>query len=445
MRLHPWRCRRMALVVFAAASVASAQARDLIVHAGHLIDGLSPVALGASSIIIKDDRIESVQPGFVQRKGYEVIDLSRDTVLPGLIDLHTHLSLGAMAPNPLVSKLTFSRVDRALFSVRGVRATLEAGFTSVRDVGGVGGIDIALKRAIENHEIEGPRMWVAGPILSPTGGHSDARNGLDPELSDPQWDTYVADGVDEFVKAVRRNKRDGADLIKIADSGGTGSIGDSPKFTVMSEAEIRAVVDAAHHLGMKVAVHAQNKEAVDLAVRSGVDSIEHGAGADAESYRLMKEHGTYLVPTMLIAAKLQEAIRLHPDTLNHGTAEKVLSIIGRKRERTCEAYKAGIKIGFGTDVVVDYGTGGLPSSPSGKNINAQEFALLVAACMTPMDAIFAATRNAADLIGSNDIGAVRAGRYADLVAVANDPLGDITELERPVFVMKGGEIFRHPQ
>jgi imidazolonepropionase-like amidohydrolase len=420
-----------------------APAGEVIVHAGHLIDGVVAQRRDAMSIVIQDDKIVGVQAGYIKHPGAQVIDLTHATVLPGLIDMHTHLTLSLMGPNPLISRLTHSDLDRVLFATKPAKAALDAGFTSVRDVGAFGLTDVALKRAIDAGTVPGPRMWVATYILSTTGGHSDEESGLDPALQDEDWAHSVADSPEAFVAAVRYNKRMGADLIKIATSGGTASIGDSPQATVMTDAEVKAVVETAHALGMRVAVHAQNKQAVDLAVRNGVDSIEHGAGADADSYALMKEHGTYLTPTMLIAAQLVEQIHERPEMLNSGSALKVLSLVGRKRERTCEAYQAGVKLAFGTDVRVEYGPNALRSAPAGKNVNAQEFRLLVDACLPPMEAIFTATRNAADLLGAADkVGSVQPGRFADLVAVSGDPLADITELERVKFVMKGGAVFR---
>ena len=420
----------------------AAQARDIAVLAGTLIDGVSREPQHNVTIVIHDDRIVSVLPGFQPAPGVEIIDLKNATVLPGLINLHAHLTNSKMDATAVGSRFFYNDLDRVLFATLGAKAALQAGFTSVRNVGAEGGTDVALKRAIERGTVVGPRMWVSREILGPTGGHSDGANGIDDAVTDPSWEDGVADGPGGFVAAVRRHHRDGADLIKIATSGGTGSVGDSPRNKVMTDAEIAAVVDSAHSLGMKVAVHAQNKAAVDAAVTAGVDSIEHGAGADGGSYQLMKKHGTYLVPTMLVAAQLQEAIRIRPQSLNPGTAEKVLAIIGNKRQRTCDAYRAGVKLGFGTDTPVLYGPNALPSAPSGKDVSAKEFKLLTDACLTPMDAILSATSNAADLIGSDQIGAVQPKRYADLIAVDGDPLTDITELERVSFVMKGGDVVR---
>jgi imidazolonepropionase-like amidohydrolase len=268
--------------------------------------------------------------------------------------------------------------------------------------------------------------------LSPTGGHADPSNGLDPDLSHPHWGDMVVDSPFEARKAVRLLRKNGADLIKIMPSGGVLSIGDNPEEQLMDDDEIAAVVQEAHALGMKVAAHAHGKKAIDSAVRLGVDSIEHGSFADAQSYALMKAHGTYLVPTLLVAATVSELARTHPEQLPPSSAAKALQVAPRTLQNLHGAYAAGVKIAFGTDESF---------APHGQN--AREFALMVKAGMSPMDAIIAATGSAADLIGdTQDIGSVQAGRYADIVAVSGDPLKDITELERIQFVMKGGVVYK---
>ena len=292
---------------------------------------------------------------------------------------------------------------------------------------------IALKKAVNAGLVEGPRMWVSGEPISPTGGHGDPANGLDPELSHPHWDDSLVDSPEEARKAVRRLKREGVDLIKILPSGGVMSIGDDPSLQLMADDEIKAVVDTAHALHMKVAAHAHGTQAIDHAIMLGVDSIEHGSYANAGSYALFKAHGTYLVPTMLVGAKVYERARTHPEELNPSTAEKALVIGPLLQKNLHDAYASGVKIAFGTD------TFGL--SQHGEN--AHEFAIMVRAGMTPMDAIWAATHNAADLIGDlADIGSVAPGRYADIMAVDGDPLKDITTLEHAKFVMKGGKVVK---
>lgn len=411
---------------------APALAGDLVIHAGRLIDGVSKAPRSQVSILIHDDRIVSVQPGFVSPPGAQVIDLSNATVLPGLIDCHDHITSIFDGGNPVAEAVTRTDFDDAFAAVPSARATLEAGFTSIRDVGADPYVVIALKRAIQKGEVEGPRMWVAGPPLGPTGGHSDPANGLDPELSHAHWSDWIVDSPEAGRRAVRKLKAMGVDLIKIMPSGGVLSIGDNPDEQLMADDEIKAVVDAAHALGLKVAAHAHGKTAIDHAIALGVDSIEHGSYADAQSYALFKQHGTYLVPTLLVADTVVRIARTHPEQFNPSSAEKAMIVAPRTLKNLGDAYRAGVKIAFGTDQgVAPHGT------------NAREFALMVKAGMTPMDAIIAATGSAADLIGDTaDIGSVQPGRYADIVAVSGDPLQDITELERMQFVMKGGVVIK---
>ena len=420
------------LGVLALCGASASFAKDVVIHAGHLIDGVSKVPREHVSILIHDDRITGVQDGFTTPAGAEVIDLSNATVLPGLIDCHDHVTMQSDGGNPVAEAVTGSSLDEVLKATLYARRTLEAGFTSIRNVAAFNGTDIALKRAINKGFVAGPRMWVSGMALSPTGGHGDLSDGLDPELIHPHWTDTVIDSPMEARKAVRLLRKNGADLIKIMPSGGVLSIGDNPEEQLMDDDEITAVVQAAHALGMKVAAHAHGKKAIDSAVRLGVDSIEHGSYGDAETYRLMKEHGTYLVPTLLVAATVSDLARTHPEQLPPSSAAKALQVAPRTLQNLHGAYTAGVKIAFGTDEGI---------APHGQN--AREFALMVKAGMTPMDAILAATGNAADLIGAKqDIGSVQTGRFADIVAVAGNPLTDITELERVQFVMKGGEVYK---
>jgi imidazolonepropionase-like amidohydrolase len=410
----------------------SAPAKDIVIHAGRLIDGVTKAERAQVSILIHDDRIVSVEPGFVAKDGAETIDLSNETVLPGLIDCHDHITSYFDGGNPIAEAVTRTSYDEAFHSVGNARSTLLAGFTTIRDVGADPGVVIALKKAVAQGEIEGPRMFVAGPPLGPTGGHSDPSNGFDPELSHAGWADWIVDSPEAGRRIVRKLHQMGADLIKIMPSGGVLSIADDPNRQLMADDEIKAVVDTAHSLGMKVAAHAHGKLAIDRAVEIGVDSIEHGSFADKDSYALMKKHGTYLVPTMLIAQTVVDIAKTHPEQLNPSSAAKALAVAPRIRDNLGAAYRAGVKIAFGTDQgLAPHGT------------NAKEFALMVGAGMSPIDAIWAATHNAADLIGdSKDIGSIQPGRYADIVAVSGDPLKDVTELERVRFVMKAGTVYK---
>jgi imidazolonepropionase-like amidohydrolase len=402
----------------------------IIVHAAHMLDGVSSTMSGPVTVTITNGRITAVAQGTSSAPGAEVIELGDQTLMPGLIDVHKHMgSSPSLGMNPFQSRLTVSELETAIGSAAMARKILLEGFTTVRNVGSADGVDLALKRDIDRGWIPGPRIVVSLEPLSVTGGHSDPRNGIDPAWTSRNWGGSVADGPEEFAKAVREHRRRGAEVIKIMPSGGVLSIGDDPKVQTMTDAEIKSAIDTAHNLGLKVAAHAHGKAAIDSAVRNGVDSIEHGTYADAESFRLMKEHGTYLVPTLLVADQVHELALHHPEQLNPSAAQKALEVTPLIKGMLGAAYKAGVKIAFGTD--------------TSRGANAHEFALLVSAGMTPADALFAATRNAADLLSmTGSAGCLRAGCFADMIAVNGNPLDDITTMEHVQWVMKGGTIYK---
>jgi len=412
-----------------AAARAAAPASDIVIHAGRLIDGTGAAPRREVSILIHDDRITGVENGYVTPAGARVVDLSQRTVLPGFIDCHVHVS--AKLPsrtNATEDWLTHSDLDRAFDAALYARQMLLQGFTSVRDVGG-GDETVALRNAIEEGKIEGPRMWVSLEPLGPTAGHGDRRSGLDAALTHPGWDLGLVDSPDEARLRVREHKRRGASLIKIMPSGGIASTGDDPRQQLMTNEEMRSVVETAHSLGLKVAAHIYPAGTIENAVRAGVDSIEHGSFATAETFALMKAHGTYLVPTLSVFEVFYVAARDHPELLTPGTAPKELANDLLPKRNLPLAVKSGVKIAFGTDL--------------GEGDHLQEFGLMTANGMGVAQAILAATGNAAELLGAADrIGSVQKGRFADLVALDGDPLQDAAALQRVVFVMKGGAVYR---
>ncbi|HEX3849137.1 MAG TPA: amidohydrolase family protein [Steroidobacteraceae bacterium] len=420
---------RFAVTLVGAFCVHAAPARDWVIHAGVLIDGSGAAPRRNVSIVIHDDKIASVEDGFRGPAGAEVIDLSHSTVLPGFIDCHVHIS--AMLPsrtNSTQYEMTHSDIDRAFDAQVFVRQMLQQGFTSARDVGG-GDETVAVREAIDAGKIPGPRLMVSLEPLGPTGGHGDPRSGIDPALSHPGWDNGIVDTPEQARLRVREHRRRGADVIKIMPSGGIASTGDDPRQQLMTNDEMRVAVETAHSLGMKVAAHIYPAGAIENAVRAGVDSVEHGSFATAQTFALMKAHGTYLVPTLSVYDVFYTAAREHPELLTPGTAAKELANDLLPKKNLPLAVQSGVKIAYGTDL--------------GEGDHSLEFALLTANGMKPMDAILAATRNAADLLGRSDqVGSIQAGRFADLVAVDADPLAQPESLRHAAFVMKGGLVYR---
>ncbi len=415
--------------VVAMVAAAQASAKDMVIHAGRLLDGVSDTARSNVSIVIKDDRITAVQDGFVTPPGAEVIDLKTSTVLPGFIDVHNHVTGGGSKDR------LRSMVENAAFqSVWNVRTILNAGFTSVRDVGGNTELSVALRNAINAGTIPGPRLTVAGAALGPTGGHGDPKNHIDPRWDrKDDWQLGVVDGTVDAIRTVRELHKRGANVIKIMSSGGVASPGDDPNLQLLRDDELKAIVETAHSLGMKVASHAHGKPGIDAAVRAGVDSIEHGTYSDAETYKLMKERGTFMVPTLFAGQEIYEVATKTPEKLPPTVADKAIAVTPTMRLNAANAYKAGVKMALGTDQ--------LGWRPHGQN--ALELQYLVAAGIKPIDAIRMGTGNAAELLGQTDsVGSVRPGRYADIIAVAGDPVADITEMQRVQFVMKGGKVYK---
>jgi imidazolonepropionase-like amidohydrolase len=399
--------------------------KTVVIRAGRLLDVRTGKALANQVIIIQDDKIASVGSGTQIPAGSQVIDLSSATVLPGLIDAHTHIT---MTTNFGYSRLGISIPREALNGARNARVTLDAGFTTIRNVGASGFTDVALRDAINAGDVPGPRMLVSGPALSITGGHCDDN------LLPFEWHAQ-SDGVADGVEAVQHKTREiikyGADLIKICATGGVLSHGDNPQASQYTLDEMKAIVADAHRLGRKVAAHAHGAQGIRWASEAGVDSIEHGSYIDDAAIAEMKKNGTYLVPTLYLADWFlanAERIGTPPELIG-----KAREVMPAARKNVARAFAAGVKVGFGTDAAV---------YPHG--LNAHEFAVMVKLGLTPLQAIQAATINDADLLGWSDkVGTLEPGKWADVVAVDGDPLADVTTLERVKFVMKGGEIIRN--
>src|ERR1700735_542519 len=401
--------------------------RHVVVHAGHLIEVKTGRLLADQTLVIEDGRIvsrgtaaESKIPADAVR-----IDLPNATLLPGLIDAHTHLT---MEPRFGYDQLAISVPRQALIGAKNARVTLLAGFTTVRNVGASGFTDVALRDAINAGDVPAPRMLLSGPALSITGGHCD--NNLLPFEYHAVGDG-VADGIAAVQHKVRENIKYGSDLIKVCATGGVLSKGDDPQASQYTLEEMKAIVADAHRLGRKVAAHAHGAQGILWASEAGVDSIEHGSYIDDAGIAEMKKNGTYLVPTLYLGDWFMEnAERNHvPDFL----LGKAKAVMPAARKNIAHAFASGVKVAFGTDAAV---------YPHG--LNAHEFAVMVKLGLTPLQAIQAATVNAAALLGwPGKVGSLEPGAWADIVAVDGNPLQDVTTLERVKFVMKGGDVVRN--
>lgn len=397
----------------------------VLIKAGRLIDVRTGRVLTDQAIVIEGDRIKQVGPAQSVQvpAGARVIDLSNATVLPGLIDCHTHLTSDPGQNG--YEALGISVPREALYGAKNAKLTLEAGFTTVRNVGANGYSDIALRDAINAGDVPGPRIDASGPPIGVTGGHCD-ESLLAPEFN--HKGDGVADGVPALLQKTREIAKYGADCIKICASGGVLSKGDSPEALQFSDDEIRAVVMEAHRLGRKVAAHAHGAAGIKQAVLAGVDSIEHASFIDDEAIRLMKEKGVYLVPTLYLGdwfIENYQRLRV-PEFM----VEKAKVVMPAARQNIARAFKAGIRVAFGTDAAV---------YPHG--LNGREFAVMVKLGVTPLQSIQAATINAAELLGWADrVGSIEPGRFADIIAVNRDPTLDVSVLEHVAFVMKGGKI-----
>ena len=415
------------LVGFCALLLSGGVSAGLIIHAGKLFDAAVGEVLEAATIVVEGDRIQSVEVGYA---GTPDIDLTGAFVMPGWIDMHVHIA-SQQSPNRFLEHFTLDPADSALRAVPYAEHTLMAGFTTVRDLGTAHGLAQSIRRAVAEGRIPGPRIFTAGKSLATTGGHADPSNGVNRELrGDPGPAEGVVNGLDDAYKGVRARYKEGADLIKITATGGVLSqakSGQNPQFT---EAEIAAIVAAAEDYGFRVAAHAHGTEGMRRAVAAGVHSIEHGTYMSDEVMELMKNRGTWYVPTISAGMFVGEKAKID-GYFSEVVRPKAAAIGPVIADTFARAYRAGVKIAFGTDTGV---------SPHGENW--KEFIHMVEGGMPVMEAIQSATRSAAELLNEwDDLGSIEAGKYADIVAVPGDPREDVEEFGRVHFVMKGGKVY----
>jgi imidazolonepropionase-like amidohydrolase len=431
---------RLVLALLAlAASTAIAQTADTVtlVHAGHLLDRPGQQPRGAATVIVRNGRIDAIRDGFAAPEGYPgatVVDLRDRYVLPGLIDCHVHLESDHAGQEGLVESLTSSDAYFAYQALANARKTLDAGFTTVRNLGDDRGVTLALRDAIAAGTVAGPRIIDAGTGISTTAGHGDRTLSLAPDIAEHVSEANLCDGPESCRRAVREQVRRGVDVIKIMTTGGVNSRIGAGVGRQMFDDEAQALIETAHLYGKKVAVHAHGVDGINLALKHGANSIEHGTLLDEESVKLFLKSGAYYVPTLSTVNGYLERLAKDPNAYPPEVRAKIdwrIQITGKALEL---AYPRGVKIAFGTDAGV---------SKHGRN--ADEFELMVKHGMPAAAAIKAATLNAADLLGiTAEAGSIEPGKRADMIAVAGDPLSDVTVLKRVQFVMKDGVVHKRP-
>lgn len=405
-------------------------AQRTVLHCGKLIDVKDKKVLENVSVIVEGNKITEIRNGFVT-EGAKVIDLKGKYVMPGLMDMHVHME-SETKKGAVADRFTMNLQDIAFESIKYADATLMAGFTTVRDLGG-SGVNVSLRNAIHKGTVVGPRIFTAGKSIATTGGHADPTNGYRKNLmGDPGPGEGVINGVDDARKAVRQRYKDGSDLIKITATGGVLSQAKDASGAQFTEEEIKTIVETAKDYGFKVAAHAHGAEGMKRAIRAGVTSIEHGTFMDDEAIALFKKHGTWFVPT-IIAGKSTADSAKNPGYYSDIVTPKALAVGPKIQATFTRAYKAGVKIAFGTDAGVFM---------HGKN--GKEFFYMVEGGMPAMEAIRSATVSAAELLGMSDaLGTIERGKIADIIAVDDDPLKDISVMEKVTFVMKDGVVYKN--
>ncbi|WP_436515122.1 amidohydrolase family protein [Ekhidna sp. To15] len=424
--------KKLTLILLSLALSVSVFAQRTIIHAGSVIDGVSKKVAKERSLVVEGNKITAIENGYIAAEtGDVVIDLKNHTVMPGWIDLHVHIE-GETSPDRYIRVFTDNPADKAFLSVDIAKRTLMAGFTTVRDVGG-SGVNVSLRNAIAKGIIDGPRIFTSEKGISITGGHGDPTNGYRSDLmGDPGPESGVVNGVDDARKAVRQRYKNGADLIKITATGGVLSVAKDGQGAHFQEVEIKAIVETAADLGFHVAAHAHGDEGMRRAVANGVKTIEHGTYMSDATMELMIEKDAYLVPTITAGMEVAENAK-KPGYYPKVVAKKA-RVIGPLIQGTfAKAYKKGVPIAFGTDAgVFKHGE------------NAREFTYMVEAGMPAIEAIICATSNNAALLGMGDqLGSLKSGYLADIVAVSGNPLEDIEVMKDVKFVMKEGKIYKN--
>lgn len=407
-------------------------AQQTILHCGKLIDVKNKKVLESVSVIIEGNKIIDVKSGYVEaRPSDKLINLKNKTVMPGLMDMHVHLE-SETKKGGAVDRFTKNPADVAFESEGYARTTLMTGFTTVRDLGG-SGVNIALRNAVNKGLIVGPRIFTAGKSIATTGGHADPTNGFRKDLmGDPGPNEGVINGADEARKAVRQRYKDGADLIKITSTAGVLSQAKDASGAQFTDEELKAIVETAKDYGFRVAAHAHGAEGMKRAIRAGVSSIEHGTYMDDEAIELFKKHGAWYVPTIIAGKSAGDSAKIQ-GYYSDIVTPKALAVGPKIQSTFTKAWKAGVKIAFGTDAGVYM---------HGKNW--KEFVYMVEGGMPELDAIRSATVNAAELLGVTDmLGVVEKGKLADIIAVSGDPVKDISVMEKVTFVMKNGVVYKN--
>jgi imidazolonepropionase-like amidohydrolase len=423
--------RKLSPILFGLLLVQNLQAQKTYIWCGTLIDGISNEPKKSITIVVEKNKIAAVENGYsTPGANDKAIDLKNRTVTPGWIDMHVHLENETKRGN-LADRFTQNPADVAFESIKYANITLMTGFTTVRDLGGTG-VNISLRNAVNKGQLTGPRIYTSGKSIGTTGGHADPTNGYRKDLmGDPGPKDGVINGAEEAYHAVRQRYKDGSDLIKITATGGVLSQAKDGANAQFTEEEVKAIVAAAKDYGFKVAAHAHGAEGIKRAVKGGVNSIEHGSFMDDEGMELMKQHGTWLVPTITAGKSVGDSAKI-PGYYTDIVTPKALATGPKIQATFAKAYKAGVKIAFGTDAGV-YKHG----------LNWKEFVYMIEAGMPAMETIKAATISAAELLGEKDkLGSIETGKLADIIALDGDPLKDPLAFGRVVFVMKDGVVYK---